>query len=88
VALGMLIGEVIKTRGIQIDRAKVDERLNEMASAYPDPESILKAYRQNPEALRQVETMVLEDQVIDYLLERSQVTDQPSSFKELMNFGA
>jgi len=88
VALGMLIGEVIKTRGIQIDRAKVDERLNEMASAYPDPESILKAYRQNPEALRQVETMVLEDQVIDYLLERAQVTDQPSSFKELMNFGA
>jgi len=88
VALGMLIGEVIKTRGIQIDRAKVDERLNEMASAYPDPESILKAYRQNPEALRQVETMVLEDQVVDYLLERSQVTDQPSSFKELMNFGA
>jgi trigger factor len=88
VALGMLIGEVIKTRGIELDRAKVDERLAEMAASYPDPDSILKAYRQNPEALRQVETMVLEDQVIDYLLARAQVTDQPSSFKELMNFGA
>ncbi len=88
VALGMLIGEIIKTRGVEIDRAMVDERLNEMASSYPDPESILKAYRQNPEALRQVETMVLEDQVIDYLLARAQVTEQPSSFKELMNFGA
>jgi trigger factor len=88
VALGLLIGEVLKARGIQLDRAKVDERLNEMASAYPDPESILKAYRQNPDALRQVETMVLEDQVIDYLLERAQVTDQPSTFKDLMNFGA
>ena len=32
--------------------------------------------------------MVLEDQVVDYLLERAKVTDQPSSFKELMNFGA
>lgn len=88
VALGMLIGEIIKTRGVEIDRARVDERLNEMAASYPDPESMLKAYRQNPEALRQVETMVLEDQVIDYLLARAQVTDQPSSFKELMNFGA
>jgi trigger factor len=48
----------------------------------------VKAYRQNPEALRQVESMVLEDQVADYLLERAKVTDQPSSFKELMNFGA
>ncbi|HEX7375019.1 MAG TPA: trigger factor [Steroidobacteraceae bacterium] len=88
VALGLLIGEVIKARDIQLDRAKVEERLTELASAYPDPESILKAYRQNPDALRQVETMVLEDQVIDYLLERAQVTDQPSTFKELMNFGA
>jgi len=66
----------------------VDERLIEMAASYPDPDSILKAYRQNPEALRQVETMVLEDQVIDYLLARAQVTDQPSTFKDLMNFGA
>ena len=32
--------------------------------------------------------MVLEDQVVDYLLERAKVTDQPSTFKELMNFGA
>ena len=32
--------------------------------------------------------MVLEDQVVDYLLERAQVTDQPSTFKDLMNFGA
>lgn len=88
VALGLLIGEIIKTRDIQLDRARVDERLNEMASAYPDPESILKAYRQNPEALRQVEAAVLEDQVVDHLLERANVTEQPSSFKELMNFGA
>ena len=47
VALGLLIGEVIKTRGIQIDRAAVDARLAELAATYPDPEAILKAYRQN-----------------------------------------
>jgi trigger factor len=88
VALGLLIGELIKSRGIQLDRERVDTRLNELASTYPDPDSIVKAYRQNPEALRQVESMVLEDQVVDYLLERAKVTDQPSSFKELMNFGA
>jgi trigger factor len=88
VALGLLIGELIKSRGIQLDRERVDARLSELASTYPDPDSTLKAYRQNPEALRQVESMVLEDQVVDYLLERAKVTDQPSSFKELMNFGA
>jgi trigger factor len=88
VALGLLIGELIRSRGIQLDRERVESRLGELASTYPDPDSIVKAYRQNPEALRQVESMVLEDQVADYLLERAKVTDQPSSFKELMNFGA
>jgi trigger factor len=88
VALGLLIGELIRSRGIELDRERVDSRLGELASTYPDPDSIVKAYRQNPEALRQVESMVLEDQVADYLLERAKVTDQPSSFKELMNFGA
>ena len=88
VALGLLISELVKSSGLKLDRARVDARLGELAATYPDPDTILTAYRQNPDAMRQVENMVLEDQVVDYLLERAQVTDQPSSFKELMNFGA
>jgi trigger factor len=88
VALGMLVNELVKTREIKIDRSRVEARLGELAATYPDPEAILKAYRQNPDAMRQVEGMVLEDQVVDYLLERATVTEQPSTFKELMNFGA
>ena len=63
-------------------------RLVQMAANYPDPEPMLKAYRQNPDAMRQVENLVLEDQVVDYLLERAKVTDQTTTFKEVMNFGA
>jgi trigger factor len=88
VALGLLIGELVRTREIKVDRARVDARLGELAATYPDPDVILNAYRQNPDAMRQVESMVLEDQVVDYLLERAKVTEQPSTFKELMNFGA
>jgi trigger factor len=88
VALGLLVGELVKAKGLQIDRARVDARLAELAATYPDPDAILNAYRQNPDAMRQVENMVLEDQVVDYLLERAKVTDQPSTFKDLMNFGA
>jgi trigger factor len=88
VALGMLVNELVKTRGIKIDRSRVEARLGELAATYPDPDAVLKAYRQNPDAMRQVEGMVLEDQVVDYLLERAAVTEQPSTFKELMNFGA
>jgi trigger factor len=88
VALGLLIGELVKVKGLQLDRTRVDARLSELAATYPDTDAILNAYRQNPDAMRQVENMVLEEQVVDYLLERARVTDQPSTFKELMNFGA
>jgi trigger factor len=88
VALGILIGEIIKSAGIQVDRTLVEGRLADMAATYPDPEPVLKAYRQNPEAMRQIENLVLEDQVVDHLLAKSKVTDQPTTFKDVMNFGA
>ncbi len=88
VALGLLVSELVRSRGITLDHARVETRLGELAASYPDPDAILNAYRQNPDAMRQVESMVLEDQVVDHLLERAKVTDQPSTFKELMNFGA
>jgi trigger factor len=88
VTLGLLIGELIRSRGIKLDPARVDARLAELASSYPDPEGIAKAYRQNADALRQVENLVLEDQVVDFLLEQAKVTEQRATFKDLMNFGA
>jgi trigger factor len=88
VALGILIGELIKGNGIKLDRPRVEAKLAEMVAGHPDPESMLKAYRQNADAMRQLENMVLEDQVIDWLLERARVTDQATSFKDVMNFGA
>jgi len=88
VALGLLVGELIRSRGIVLDRARVEERITDLAAGYPDPEPVLKAYRQNAEALRQIENSVLEDQAVDHLLERAKVTEQPASFREIMNFGA
>jgi len=87
VALGLLVGEFIKSRGVKLDRERVQTRLADIASGYPDPEAIAKAYRQNADALRQVENLVLEDQAVELLLEHARVTDRPTSFKDVMNFG-
>jgi len=87
VALGLLLGEVIKTSGLTVDRNRVQAKLQDMIMQYPDPARVLKAFRENPETQRQIESMVLEDQVIDWMLERVKINDQPSSFKELMGLG-
>jgi len=88
VALGLLIGEIIKTRGIKLDRQRVETKLAELAAGHPEPETLLKVYRQNPDAMRQVETVVVEEQVVEDLLARANVIEQASTFREIMNFGA
>jgi trigger factor len=88
VALGLLIRELVKSRGVQVDRERVETRLGDIAATYPDPEAVIKAYRQNADAMRQIESLVLEDQAVEVLLEHAKVTERATSFKEVMNFGA
>ena len=88
VALSLLINEIIRTADIKLDASKVQSRFEELAMQFPDPNQALQTYRSNPQLQRQVEASVLEDQVVDWVLERAKTTEQPSSFKELMNFGA
>ena len=86
--LGLLVNEVIRSANIAVDRNKIQAKVQEMAEQYPDPEQVHRAYRENAQLRGQIESSVLEDQVIDWLLERAKITDQPSSFKDVMNFGA
>lgn len=88
VALGLLINEIIKKENIELDRSKVGARLEELVSTYDNPQETMRAYEQNREAMHQVEMLVLEDQVVDWLLARARVNEQPSTFKAVMNFGA
>ena len=86
VALGLLINEIIRREKIALDPARSNARLDEMVSGYGDAQALKRAYLQNADAMRQVESLALEDQVVDWILEHAQVHEKPSTFKELMNF--
>jgi trigger factor len=86
VALGLLLNDVIRKENLVIDRARVNERLDEMVSAYGDAEAMKRAYLQNAEAMRQVESLALEDQAVDWITEHAKVHEVKSTFKQLMNF--
>jgi trigger factor len=86
VALGLLLNDVIRKENLVVDRARVNERLDEMVSAYGDAGAMKRAYMQNADAMRQVESLALEDQAVDWILEHAKVHEVKSSFKQLMNF--
>jgi trigger factor len=87
VALGLLLGEIVKTENLKVDRERVQNRLNDVAAAYPNPEEVRRAYLQNADAMRQIESAVLEDQVVDWVVGKAKITDKPSTFAELTGFG-
>ena len=52
-----------------------------------DLDEARRAYVQNADAMRQVESVVLEDQVVDWIVDHAQVTDKAMTFKDLTGFG-
>jgi len=88
VALGLILNEVIRKAGIQADAAQVQRRLDELVSTYSDPDEARRQYLQNDAATRQLQMSVLEDQAVDWVVNAARVTDQPGTFKDIMNFGA
>ncbi len=87
VALGLIIGEIARREKLQADREKLFARLEEVAAAYPNPEEVKRAYLQNQDAMRQIETAVIEDLAVDWVLGKAAVTDRPTSFTDLTGFG-
>lgn len=87
VALGLVIGELLRSADLKVDRARVQARLEDIAGSYPNADEMRRAYLQNADAMRQIESSVLEEQLVDWIVERARVTDKPSSFKELTRFG-
>jgi trigger factor len=88
VALGLLLNEVVRKAGLKANAAQVQRRLDELVSTYADPEEARRQYLQNDAATRQLQMSVLEDEAVEWVVNAAQVTDQPASFKDIMNFGA
>lgn len=85
VRLGILLAEVAKIAALQIDPSKVQERVAEMARDYEDPDEFTRYYASNPQLLRGIETLVMEDMVVDWIVEQAQVSEKTTSFDTLMN---
>jgi trigger factor len=82
VALGLLLGEVIKGNELTVDADKVRATVEELAASYDDPQEVINYYYQNPKLLSGVEASVLEDMVVDLVLEKSTVTEKALSYEE------
>ena len=84
VRLGLLMSTIIKDSELQVDRELVKERVDEMAAPYDQPDEIRKIYFQNPQLMGQVENMVLEEQVVAWLIDKAGVTTKRVKFSDVV----
>ena len=84
VALGLIVGEIVKEQEIKVDGDKVRSMVEEIASTYQDPEEVVTYYYSNQQLLAGIESVVLEDQVVDFVISQANVTETDSSYEDVI----
>jgi trigger factor len=85
VKVGLLLGEVIKANEIKADQDKVMELIESAASAYEKPAEVIEYYKNHKELMQNMENVALEEQAIDFIIEKAKVSEVNKSFDEVMN---
>ena len=86
-SLDLLVAEIIKEHRIELDHARVRARVETIASTYKEPAKVVGWYYSDRERLAGIESTVFEDQVVEWILERAQVTDEHTTFDRILNPG-
>ena len=84
VAAGLLVGEVARQNQLKLDPRRLNETLQLIASTYEEPEQVVELYKNDPNLMAGLRNRVMEEQVIDWIAERADATEQALSFTELM----
>lgn len=82
VLVGLLVGEVARRNELRLDPRRVDETMRLIASTYEEPQQVIELYRNDPQLMAGLQNRVMEEQVIDWIAERAQHTEQALSFQD------
>jgi trigger factor len=84
VRAGLLLGELAHQNEIRIDANRVREAIEQAASTYEEPAEVVQLYYKNERLMQQVESSVLEEQVVDWVLENAKVSPQEVKFQDVI----
>ena len=82
VKIGLIVSAIVDKNNLEADAETVRETIEEMASTYQEPEEVINYYYSNEQQLSQIQNMVLEGQIVDFVLDSAKVTDKTVSYDE------
>jgi trigger factor len=84
VKLGLMIGELIRQLELQAKPEQVKEKIELFAQNYEQPAQVVSYYLSDRQRRAEIESIVLEDNVVDHILANAQVEEDAVVFEELM----
>lgn len=84
VALGLIVGELVRGEGLQARPEQVKAMVQEIAQTYEQPDAVVRWHYEKRERLAEFEALAVEQNVVDWVLARGRVNDVPTTFEALM----
>lgn len=84
VRLGLVMSALVQREAFQPDPARVEKHIDALCAQLDDPATGARELRADNKAMRNIEALVLEDMIYDWLIEQSTVTDEPKEFLAYM----
>jgi trigger factor len=83
VRLGLILGDLVKQQNLKATADQIKAEIDEQAATYEDPKEVVRWFYSNPNRLKDIENLVLEDNVIKYFTSLAKVNEKAVSFEEL-----
>ncbi len=83
VRLGLILGDLVKQNNLAATADQIKAEIDEQAATYEDPKEVVRWFYSNPSRLKDIENLVLEDNVIKHFTSLAKVSDKAISFEEL-----
>ena len=84
IKLGLILAELVKQHDLQAKPEQVEALVNEYAQSFEHPEEVRQWYRADKSRLQEIENLVLEDNVVAWVMAGAKVTEQAAKLNELM----
>jgi trigger factor len=84
VRLGLAVGELVRANNLQAKPEQLQAHIEEMAQSYEKPAEVVRWYLSDRQRMAEVEAVVVENNVADFVLAKAKVTEKKVPFDELM----
>lgn len=84
VRLGLVVAELVRSNGLEAKPEQLKAHIEELSASYEKPEEVVRWYTSDRRRMAEVEAVVIENNVTEFVLGKAQVTDKAVSFDELM----